>query len=764
MPIAKVALDVAIDDWFDYHLSFCHLTQTRTYLEQACFTPISIHGTILVQALGAQYIGARVAVAFAKRRLVGVVVAIDTHSDLPSAKIRTATPIDNSPFLPLKSMDFAHFLARYYRAPLGFAIFAMLPKHIADGQKIIPQDYLLLPSADAKLTPAQKRLWQSMQAASIGGRIYSGFFSAHKSLDVLLQKKLVRAVCATRMPYQQITPSLTLNSAQQKALFYITDTPILKAPIHKIHYNDLRTLTFIPHARYRGVLLDGITGSGKTEVYLQAMAKVLAQGKQVLVLVPEIALSAQIVSRIRTRFLARIVALNSKASDNERAHGCMLIKQNLAHIVIGTRSCLLYPFANLGLIIVDEAHDTSYKQEEGVRYHASFSALYLAKRWQIACILGSATPSLEFLALARQNRLIHARLDTRAQGQVAPLRLTDARTQHLSIAKIDGTLVPSYITSEVHTRIRQTLDDGNQVLVFLNRRGFAPILLCQGCGWQADCVHCHAHMSLRKRPSRLTCHHCGYHAFAPTLCPSCHSQNLVDLGTGTAKLFEELHALYANPQLGTPVPIYQIDADTTKNAHDWTQLYANLTQNDSAILVGTQMLAKGHHLPKVALSIILDMDFAFFAPDFRAPEYAAQTIIQVAGRAGRDKIRGETLLLSQKIDHPHLQILSTKGYRAFADILLDERALLCLPPFAYSALVRLSSTNLNALDKYANAVPKLNIPIRLISPSPDKINNRYLRLWWFVAPTRRQLHHALDNLPTPPNIVRQIIDIDPVHF
>lgn len=514
---------------------------------------------------------------------------------------------------------------------------------------------------------------------------------------------------------------------------------------------------------YHAFLLDGVTGSGKTHIYLNIAKSVLTHGKQVLVLVPEIGLTAQTLARFSEKF-GDIVLIHSKISQKARAKIFFDIAQNRAKIIIGTRSALLYPFADLGQIIIDEAHDSAYKQGEGVRYHAVFAAMWLARALGIGILMGTATPSLELIKLCDDGKITPLYLKNRAVGALKMALVSSDDTPFFELPT--GERHRALIFAKTHEKITQTLEDGKQVLVFLNRRGFAPVLFCHACHWYADCPQCHAHLTLH--PDKMRCHHCDYRQKIPTNCPDCQSQNLVSVGAGTAKLTAELHARYTNPQTRTKTyPIIQIDRDTIKTQKAWARVRQTISTGAPMILVGTQMLAKGHHFDGVALVVIADSDFAFFAPDFRAAEYAAQTIVQVAGRAGRAGM-GLCLIQTQHADNPLLLALVGGGYGELARRLLGERKMLNLPPFSHHAIVRLSSVHQKALEQHQSSlVQELNhhpITVRAVTPSPDKIAGRHQRLVWILANARAPLNAALYALSAPPSSVRQVIDKDAMSF
>ncbi|NEL79015.1 MAG: primosomal protein N', partial [Xanthomonas perforans] len=409
-------------------------------------------------------------------------------------------------------------------------------------------------------------------------------------------------------------------------------------------------------------LLDGVTGSGKTEVYLQAIADCLAAGRQALVLVPEIGLTPQTLGRFRARLGVPVHALHSGLSDGERARVWAAAWRGEAKLVVGTRSAVFTPLPNAGLIVIDEEHDGSYKQQDGIRYHARDFALVRGKALDVPVILGSATPSLESLHNAYSGRYRHLRLSRRA-GEARPprVRVLDVRKRPLK----DG------LSPEVLAGIGATLARGEQVLVFKNRRGYAPVLLCHDCGWTAACQRCstplhQTPMTVHAGGRRLQCHHCGARQQAPLACPACASLALQPQGIGTERLEERLTEAF--PEF----PVVRIDRSTTQRRDALETQLARLG-SEAGILVGTQILAKGHDLPRLTMVVVVGIDEGLFSADFRAAEKLSQQLIQVAGRAGRADRPGEVWLQTHHPEHPLLQTLVNGGYHAFADAELQQR-------------------------------------------------------------------------------------------
>lgn len=722
-------------------------------------------------------IGSRVEVSFGRQTLIGIVVAhrARVDSDVPVNKLKAITRcLDDEPIVDSPLLKLAHWLARYYHYPLGDVLSVMLPSLVRQGKPLdlLITHWRILPHVtDADFHPNANKQKQQFDMLKLHGK-------RGASEDVLLLEGMQRSFLKTLedkglieryiehksapKPVSLAKMPLTLNDEQQRAVEIIVAA-------HQAEH-------------YAGILLNGITGSGKTEVYLQAMQAVLEAGKQVLILVPEIGLTPQTRARFASRFAAQIVLLHSGMTNTYRLQGWQDCRTGHAQIIIGTRSAVLYPFANLGLIIVDEAHDGSYKQQDTLRYHAADVALYRGLQYKVPVVLGTATPTLEHLKLVKEAKLIECRLISRpGSAKPATMQLIDARLQstHQQVQD-NGARFDTGLTDDLINAIRQTLEAGDQVLIFLNRRGYAPVLLCEACGWQADCPRCDAHLTVHysnqnHSNSYLKCHHCDWQAYIPTVCPDCASQNLDAKGIGTTRLSQNLHALFANPQTSkTLYPIIQIDRDTTRGKDSWENIYQRINEGKPAILVGTQMVAKGHHFPNVTLVCLPNADRGFLSADFRSPEHTAQLMIQVAGRAGRGDKAGRVLIQTLQPDNPLLLKLVKDGYQSFAQSLLQERKMMGLPPFSHAALIRCEGKTLAATTQaLKDAVANLPTDHKLAVLGPidapmSKKNSRYHSQLLLLAKDRAQLHHILNlwwqpvlALPST-KYLKLTLDIDPV--
>ena len=676
---------------------------------------------------GPDRVGCRVRVPFGPRELIGVVVE---RGQQPSAEgLRAALDwCDDTPLLIDELARSLQWLARYTHAPLGEAQASALPGPLRRGE----------PLADTHAWA-----WQLTEA---GQQQLPQWREAARNLAKRGYAERV-AVAADTLPARPGTGP-QLNDEQQAA------TDAIRAG-----------------SGFATYLLDGVTGSGKTEVYLQAIADCLAAGKQALVLVPEIGLTPQTLGRFRERLGVPVHALHSGLSDGERARVWAAAWRGEAKLIVGTRSAVFTPLPNAGLIVIDEEHDGSYKQQDGIRYHARDFALVRGKALDVPVILGSATPSLESLHNAYSGRYRHLRLSRRAGDARPPrVRVLDVRKRPLK----DG------LSPEVLAGIGATLARGEQVLVFKNRRGYAPVLLCHDCGWTAACQRCstplhQTPMTVHAGGRRLQCHHCGARQPAPLACPACASLALQPQGIGTERLEERL--VEAFPE----APVVRIDRSTTQRRDALETQLARLG-TDAGILVGTQILAKGHDLPRLTMVVVVGIDEGLFSADFRAAEKLAQQLIQVAGRAGRADRPGEVWLQTHHPEHPLLQTLVNGGYHAFADAELQQREAAGFPPFAHLALFRAEAKDVAAANQFLIAVRALVgaqtpapspaiTPVECYGPMPAPMPRRagFQRTQLLLSAAQRSgLHRVLDaQMPaihTLPQArrVRWSLDVDPI--
>ncbi|SEP95548.1 replication restart DNA helicase PriA [Ectothiorhodospira magna] len=699
-------------------------------------------------------IGARVRVPFGRRQMVGVVIGHSEASHVPSHRLRPiVATLDAEPLLDALLLNLLTWAADYYQHPLGEVMAAALPVALRQGKPAQVQgiEYCTLTEAGRRTDPASLpraprqtallRLLQDRQEALTLEQLRTQQDTdPRQSLKALVDKGLVQIdarSCLTQVDTPP-APAPALNAAQQQAV---------EAIVASLD-------------GFTGHLLEGVTGSGKTEVYLQVIRQVLASGRQCLVLVPEIALTPQLLDRFRARLDIPIAVLHSGLNDSERLCAWLCARSGEAGVVIGTRSAVFAPWARPGLIIVDEEHDPSLKQQDGFRYHARDLAVMRAHREQVPVVLGSATPALESLANVARGQYRHLSLPGRAGGASAPrLKLLDVRSQFMD----EGLSVP------LLDRIQQHLEDDGQVLLFLNRRGYAPALICHECGWVADCHRCDARMTWHAGIRRLRCHHCGHETGVPAQCPSC-SRPLVGRGQGTERVEQALRRHFP------AWPVVRIDRDSTRRKGALASALEGVRSGQHRILVGTQMLAKGHDFPNVTLAAILEADQGLFSADFRAVERLAQTIVQVAGRAGRGARPGEVLIQTHHPDHPLLLTLLRAGYGAFAQAALAERREAHLPPYAALALLRAEAADAEAprvfLEGASQALTSKNPQgVQAWGPAPapmERKAGRYRAHLLLQADQRRDLRKALaiwlPDLPRLPGArkVRWSVDVDPV--
>ena len=612
--------------------------------------------------------GMRVVVPFGKRKVVGVVLALRDHTDIPAARLKTAHALpDAAPVLDAGLMQLLNWAASYYHYPIGEALATALPVLLRRPEPAPEPDRRRWRLTEAGREQSPDSLKRAVRQAGVLAELANHpqglpreALPATRSVLTALEEKgwiesFETSEKTTPAPHALNGKPHPLNVEQQKAVETITDS--------------------VGH--YRAFLLEGVTGSGKTEVYLQTITPLLEAAQQVLVLVPEIGLTPQLVERFSTRFAADIAVLHSGLNDRERLDAWRAAASGQAGIIIGTRSAIFTPLARPGLIIVDEEHDASLKQQDGFRYSARDLAVWRARQLDIPVVLGTATPSLESLYNVQQQRYRKLHLPERAGSAAAPpLKILDLRGQPMR----------SLLSATLLDAMREHLKNRGQVLLFLNRRGYAPVLLCHDCGWIAECRRCDARMTLHRQSGELRCHHCGSQRRAETVCPSCHNEDLLAVGEGTERIEQALQEYFPDET------VLRIDRDTTRRKGSLETALAEAQSGRAGILLGTQMLAKGHHFPNVTLAAILDADQGLFSADFRASERMAQLIVQVAGRAGRAEKPGEVVIQTHYPEHPLLHQLITGGYPAFAEAALRERQEALLPPFASLALLRAEAT------------------------------------------------------------------------
>ena len=698
----------------------------------------------------------RLSVSFGHQQLCGLLIEVKDHSNLPVTKLKPALAlIDDVPLIPLAHLMLLRWAANYYQAPEGEALFTTLPTLLRQGAAAVLSGETYwrlstegkgLPEGALKRAKKQAELIKTLQSGHINRTELSRLNISRATVKALLDKNLIEEF--------DLLPSYPIHNNSHH--------PLLSEPHLSLNIEQKNALQHIDVKTYTTYLLEGTTGSGKTEVYLQAIERVLNDGKQALVLIPEIGLTPQTIGRFARRFNTPIATLHSGLSDKERLQGWLRAREGIARIIIGTRSAVFTPLKELGIIIIDEEHDPSFKQQDGFRYSARDFAAVRAQRENVPLVLGTATPALETLHNALEGRYKHLHLMQRA-GNAKPPVLTaiDIRKQTLQ----------NGFASETLDAINDTLDRGNQALVFINRRGYAPTLLCHDCGWQALCRNCDARMTVHQRPFNLHCHHCGHQTLVPQRCPDCQSPHIQAMGHGTERSEEELQQIFPNIQ------VLRIDRDTTRKKNAMADMLDIIHSGNPCILVGTQMLAKGHHFPDVTLVAIIDADGGLFSADFRGPERMGQLITQVAGRAGRAEKPGRVIIQSHCIDHPLMETLLNYNYHHFAQMLLTERNIGHLPPYRYLAIIKAESKFANSandfLQQARNLAEQLQpscVQLNYLGPLPaimERRNDRYRFQLQINSAKRGPLQQLLKLLAQhmenhkDARKIRWAIDVDP---
>lgn len=680
-PILRVAVDTPLRRLFDY-------------------LPPPGHDT------GPPVRGVRVRVPFGRQRLVGVLMEIADRSDVPAAKLRPALEIlDSQPAIDATILDLASWAAAYYHHPIGEVLAAALPVHLREGAPLLaPREHWRLSElgrTDALATlgkrgPRQRALIELLRergptsAATLAA--FDDNWRGH--IRALLVKGWAERVDiappAAQWQAGTRAPGPELTSAQSAAVAALVES----------------------FDRFAVWLLHGVTGSGKTEVYLRCVDHALQRGRQALVLVPEITLTPQLVSRFEQRFAAPIAVLHSGLGDSERLTAWRRARASEVAIVIGTRSAVFTPLERPGLIVVDEEHDASYKQQDGFRYSARDLAIVRAQREHVPIILGSATPSLESLENASQQR--YRRLSL-------PERPGAARHPRVALIDLRREAVETGLALSTFASIERHLGAGGQVLLYLNRRGYAPTLFCPGCGWMAPCHSCDARMTVHLRRQRLRCHHCGADERLPLACPTC-AHEVKPVGQGTERVEEALRDRFKD------VELVRFDRDNVRRRGELQELLDRVNTGEARILVGTQMLSKGHDFPDVTLVVIVHADQGLFSADFRASERLAQTIVQVSGRAGRASRPGEVVIQTEFPEHPLLKSLIESGYEGFARAALEERAEAHWPPYTRLALLRADAPELAAVMRFLEAARDQALPppanLQVLGPVPASMARR----------------------------------------
>jgi primosomal protein N' (replication factor Y) len=700
--------------------------------------------------------GQRILVPFGNTNRVGVLIRIKDESSISHSRLRAATRIiDDEPLLDEETVTLLEWAANYYQYPPGEVFGAALPGILrrggstrstepgwvltADGRQVAPESIEKKARVQAKILRCAAN-----HSSGLTKALLANCGASWRQSVSLLEKKgwLAR---------------VELDAAPPPAADYENDTPPILTDAQK------KAVTAInQESSFAAFLLEGVTGSGKTEVYLRAIEKQLQEARQSLVLVPEIGLTPQLVERFQRRLATKIVAMHSGLSDGERMRAWCAARDGSAGVIIGTRSAVFTPLAKPGLIIVDEEHDSSLKQQDGFRYSARDLAVWRARQLNIQVVLGSATPSFESLENSNAGRYQRLELPDRPGNARQPeIRLIDLRAQPIK----DG------LTEPMRNAISRHLAADGQVLLYLNRRGYAPALLCTSCGLVAECRRCDSRMVLHQHRRKLVCHHCGAERTATDECSECAGA-LCAVGQGTERLEAALREQY--PDHG----IVRIDRDTTRRKGEIERRLDSVRSGASRLLLGTQMLTKGHDFPNVTLVGIIDADQGLFGTDFRSSERLAQSFIQVAGRAGRADRAGEVYIQTLFPDHPLLTVLITEGYRRFADEAMVERRLAGWPPFTFLALLRAESPHrppvfdfLNAARDIAHETASADMGVLGPAPAPMERRSGRFRGQLLIRATSRadmqrflqEWRKQLDGLKSARK-TRWSLDIDPVEL
>ncbi len=694
-------------------------------------------------------IGGRVLVPLGKnKQLVGVVVGLSLESEFKKLKPISAV-LDNEPLLNPATLELLKLAAKYYQVSLGEMVFTALPAWFRKtDNRPIPihhwwQATATLEQAKSALKSAPKQL-EVFEYLQLHGPLQSKTMSHINSAAA--------QICRQLQAKQLIDSSEVCFVETEQAMdpgFKLTDDQDLALKRIQASTNEFKV-----H------LLDGITGSGKTEVYIRLINQLLAQQQQALVLVPEIGLTPQLFQEISQRIKGQMAILHSGLSDGARARVWHHAARGLVDVVVSTRSGIFTPFKNLGAVLVDEEHDLSYKQQEGIRYSARDLAVLRGKIENIPVVLGSATPSFESLNHAINGRYQWLQLRSRTNHSPMPsLRLQNTQSKQLKRG----------LTQQTLDAIENHLADNHQVLVFLNRRGWSNKLICHECSWVAECDDCDAYLTYHKHLDLLKCHHCERRYSLPEFCPSCGSQQVETMGAGTEKIAAGLTAQFNQTE------VVRFDRDSVKTPAQWQKNLEIVRAGKPCVIVGTQMLSKGHDFPLLSLVVVVNVDNSFFSSDFRATEYLAQLLVQVSGRAGRAKTKGEVIIQTQFPEHEFFQSLFKANYQSFAEQQLTERAEMRFPPFTHMAIIRGQHRNERLLDQFLQQLVdglEQNDDISVLGPLPAPMQKRQklFRMQLILnSNDRKSLHQTIHQLKSKNNTDNEhnilwFVDIDPVSF
>ncbi len=723
--ILKVAIDVPINQLFDY------LPNEESFS-----------------------IGQYVKVPFGKRKIIGVICGFSLHSEIPQSKLKKIINVDSEIIFDQEMLKLSIFVSKYYHYPIGQTIMSVVPSRLKKNLNQL-RKFELIYQATSKLTQEFINDLPNRQT-----RIKKVAKAILK--EDTRQSHLIKIVSNWSECIKQLEAYECIKSKKYEPVCYLP-------PPNEPRLNDEQKVVInsvIKKQGFQASLIYGVTGSGKTEVYMQLIESILKDSKsQTLILVPEINLTPQLENRFVTRFPdKKLVSLHSHLTDVERLDNWRKAKSGEANIIIGTRLAIFTPIPFLKIIIIDEEHDTSFKQQDRLRYHARDVAMVRAKNLNIPIVLGTATPSLESWHNA-----------TRVNNKYNFLKLTQRAVKNSSLPEIKTVLVNDKtkhgISRILVDSINARLKRKEQSLIFINRRGFAPVLFCSLCSWSSECKKCSTKLVVHRQTKKLKCHHCGHNQNMITKCPNCNNLNLHPLGSGTQKIEEVLQNFFPTAS------ILRVDRDTTRSKQSLSSLYKRMNNRDIDILVGTQMLAKGHDFPFLTLVGVLDADNALYSPDFRAPEKLFSQLMQVSGRAGRSNIKGEVLIQTAFPNNPVFDGLKKYNYEIFIRNLLSERKQMNLPPFGFTAILRVEAKYLKYAEefvsnaaKYAESLTKTVTVYDPVRPSIERVKG-FERFQLFVqADKRLDLQNLLRKwviyLRESPftNRVKWSLDVDPIEF
>ena len=691
-------------------------------------------------------VGSRVLVSFGRKKLVGVIVSINKkHQEHEKYKYKLKeilSVIDYEPLIPKSIIELCSWTSDYYQYPLGQVIFSSIPGKLKKGGAFDPnkiKTYGYRPNKNynkelLKNKPAQRELFEKILKKS---------FLLHSEInDKELVKKLIDRKLIDKIEYEEKntknTENITLNDEQNICYQKITK---------KIN-------------GFYSFLVEGVTGSGKTELYIKISKYISIMGDQVLIIVPEINLTPQTVSRFEKYLDCEVDYYHSSLTENKKIKSWMNCKSGKTKVIIGTRSSVFLPFKNLKLIIIDEEHDSSLKQQEKLRYHARDVSIIRAKKNNIPVIMGSATPSFESLLNCKNKKYEHLVLTNRFFKTKLPT---------VSLVDLNKDTPTEGFSAELKRQISKQLLNNEQTLLFIGRRGFSRTLLCAKCGWISKCHKCDAHMTYHASTKNLWCHHCGYQKKIDlkNICGCSDDSDIIHIGQGTERIEAKLNSLFPSAN------VMRIDSDTIFNTDKLNEFITKTKDGSIDILIGTQMLVKGHDFPKVSLVGIMDIDSGLYSLDFRGLEKTAQLIVQVSGRSGRHTSTGKVIIQTRKPNHPLLVELLKKGYHSFSDKALAERKMASLPPYSYIALLRSSGLFQNQVMMFLNDI-KMNFDntagLNIMGPSPAPIarkNNKYEFQLMINSLNRKfllQKTHKIREyiMKQKKSNIRWSIDIDPI--